>query len=348
MGFLYRKILRRILFNFDPELVHDVMMKSVRTMQKIEPAHLIIELLTRAKDMPVTVAGIRFKNPVGLAAGFDKNCEAPLIMSRLGFGFLELGTVTLRAQNGNPRPRLFRLKDQQGIINRMGFNNAGAYEAARKLEKLGAAGIPLGINIGKNADCSLEDAPKNYLEALKILYPFGDYFALNISSPNTLRLRTLHQKEPLQRLLGPILDFIAGQSAKKPLFIKIAPDLEDADLKALVDTAIEHGLGLIATNTTVKRDHIPERWRAYEGGLSGMPLRDLSNIMLKRTVELAGGHVPIIGVGGICDGPSAAEKFRIGADLIQVYSGLIYKGPFLVRDILKYLDKNDFAKGKRK
>jgi dihydroorotate dehydrogenase len=346
MGFLYRKFLRRLLFAFDPETVHDIVIKSARTLQSVEPARLAVTLLTRGRDMPLTVAGIRFKNPIGLAAGFDKNCEVPLILAGLGFGFLELGTITLRPQNGNPHPRLFRLREQQGIINRMGFNNAGAYEAARRLEILGPAGVPLGLNIGKNADCPLDEAPKNYLEALKVLYPFGDYFALNISSPNTRQLRTLHQKERLARLLDPSLDFINGQKAKKPLFIKIAPELEDAELEDLVGTAVERGLGLIATNTTVKREHIPERWRSYEGGLSGLPLREISNAMLARVAALAGNRVPVIGVGGICDGPSAAEKFRLGADLAQVYSGLIYEGPFLVRDILRYLEKSG-VKNKR-
>ena len=347
MGFLYRHILRRILFRFDPETVHDAVIKSAGALQSVEPARLLIDLLTRVRERPVTVAGIRFRNPVGLAAGFDKNCEAPLILARLGFGFLEMGTITLRAQNGNPRPRIFRLGGHHGIINRMGFNNAGACETARRLEKLGPAGVPLGINIGKNADCSLENAPKNYLEALKVLYPFGDYFALNISSPNTLQLRALHQKERLARLLDPVQDFISGAGVKKPLFVKIAPELEDAELEDLVSTAVERGLGLIATNTTVRRGHLPARWRSYEGGLSGLPLRDISNGMLKKISELAAGRVPLIGVGGIFDGPSAAEKLRLGADLVQVYSGLIYEGPFIVKNILKYLEKSGPDSSKR-
>jgi len=343
---LYRQLLRKIFFSFDPETVHDAVMRSAKTLQSIEPARLVIEMLTRAKDMPVTVAGMKFRNPIGLAAGFDKNCEAPHLLARLGFGFLELGTITFRAQNGNPRPRLFRLGAHKGIINRMGFNNVGAYEAARRLEKLGPAGVPVGINIGKNADCSLEEAPKNYLDTLKIVYPFCDYVALNISSPNTLQLRALHQKERLARLLDPALDFINGAGVKKPLFVKIAPELEEAELEALVATAVERGLGLIATNTTIRREHLPARWHSYEGGLSGLPLRDISNEMLKKVSELAAGRVPIIGVGGVSDGPSAAEKFRLGADLVQVYSGLIYEGPFLVRDILKYLEKRHVNPGR--
>lgn len=342
MNFIYKKVLREILFQFDPETVHDAMMKGAGALQDISAAGRAIELIARARDFPVTVAGIRFKNPIGLAAGFDKNCEAPRILSKIGFGFLELGTVTLRAQAGNPRPRLFRACEHKGIINRLGFNNAGAYEAARKLEKLLPVGIPVGLNIGKNADCSLENAPKNYLEALKVLYPFGDYFTLNISSPNTLQLRELHKPERLARLIEPIMDFVSGAASKKPLFIKIAPDLEDAELKEVTDLALKHGLGLIATNTTVKRDHLPEMWRACEGGLSGLPLRDLSNEALKKTARLTCGRVPLIGVGGVLDGPSAVEKFRLGADLVQVYSGLIYEGPLLVKHILKYMERVGF------
>jgi dihydroorotate dehydrogenase len=347
MGFLYRKLLRKILFTIDPETMHDMVIRSVRALQGVEPARIAIGLLAGAADLPVTVAGIRFKNPIGLAAGFDKNCEVPLVLAKLGFGFLELGTVTLRAQNGNPRPRVFRLRGHDGIINRMGFNNAGAYEAARRLDRLGPVGVPLGINIGKNADCSLEDAPKNYAEALKILYPFGDYFALNISSPNTLRLRELHRKERLARLLDPALEFINGQGVKKPLFIKIAPDLETPELEDLVAAAVERGLGLIATNTTIRREHLPMRWRSYDGGLSGKPLLDISNEMLKKTAALAAGRVPLIGVGGVFDGASAADKFRLGAQLVQVYSGLIYEGPLLVRDILRYLEKHQAGTRKK-
>ncbi|OGS08749.1 MAG: dihydroorotate dehydrogenase (quinone) [Elusimicrobia bacterium RIFOXYA12_FULL_51_18] len=336
---MYRKLLRKFFFTFDPETVHDAVIKGVRTLQSIGAARLAIELIARVKDRPVTVAGIRFKNPIGLAAGFDKNCEVPLMLAKLGFGFLEMGTITFRAQNGNPRPRVFRLGAHRGIINRMGFNNVGAYEASRRLEKLGPVGVPLGINIGKNADCSLEDAPKNYLDTLKVVYPFCDYVALNISSPNTLQLRELHEKDRLARLLDPVLDFINGANMKKPLFVKIAPELDDSHLEELVAAAVERGLGLIATNTTVRREHLPARWRSYEGGLSGLPLRTISNEMLKKVSELADGRVPLIGVGGVSDGPSAAEKFSLGADLVQIYSGLIYEGPFLVRDILTYLEK---------
>jgi dihydroorotate dehydrogenase len=339
MGFLYRKLIRRLLFSFNPELVHDAVIKGARTAQDVAPVNYMVRLLARAKDIPVTVAGIKFRNPVGLAAGFDKNCEAARFLAGLGFGFLELGTVTLRPQPGNPKPRLFRLRESKAIINRMGFNNAGAWEAARSLERLLPLPVPVGISIGKNADCSLEDAPKNYLETLKVMYHFGDYFAVNISSPNTLQLRTLHGGNKLRRLVEPMLDFAAGQKKARPFFVKIAPDLEEADLEKATALAVELGFGLIATNTTVSRSAVSARWQAYEGGLSGKPLRELSSAMLAKTAGLVKGRVPIMGSGGIFDGRTAREKLDLGADLVQVYSGLIYEGPFLVKEILGYLDR---------
>lgn len=340
MGFLYRKLIRQLLFRFNPELVHDTVIKGAKAAQRVEFINSAVRLLSRAKDLPVTVAGLKFRNPVGLAAGFDKNCEAARIMAGLGFGFLELGTVTLRPQPGNPKPRLFRLHENKGIINRMGFNNAGAWEAARSLERLLPLPVRLGISIGKNADCSIENAPSNYLDALKVMYPYGDYFAMNISSPNTLQLRSLHGGDKLRRLLEPMLDFAAGQKKNKPFFVKIAPDLEDSDLRGAVALAAEMGFGLIATNTTVSRSAVPARWHAHEGGLSGKPLHELSNSVLSRAAELAGGKVPLIGSGGVFDGPTALEKLELGADLVQVYSGLIYEGPFLVKYILDYLARS--------
>ncbi len=340
MGFLYRKLVRRLLFNFNPELMHDAAIKSARAMQHVGPLSAMVRFLARAKDFPVTVAGMKFRNPVGLAAGFDKNCEAARFLAGLGFGFLELGTVTLRPQPGNPRPRLFRLRENKAIINRMGFNNAGAWDAARSLEKLLPLPIPVGISVGKNADCSMEDASRNYLETLKVMYSYGDYFAVNISSPNTLQLRTLHSGEKLRRLVEPMLDFASGQKKAKPFFVKIAPDLEERDLESAAALAVEMGFGLIATNTTVSRSAVPAYWKSYEGGLSGTPLRALSNEVLGRTVVLVKGKVPVMGSGGISDGASALEKLKLGADLVQIYSGLIYEGPFLVKEILEYLDRH--------
>jgi len=347
MGFLYRKLIRRLLFNLNPELVHDAVIKSAGAAQRVEILNSLVRALSRAKDFPLTVAGLKFRNPIGLAAGFDKNCEAARFLAGLGFGFLELGTVTLRPQPGNPRPRLFRLREDKAIINRMGFNNAGAWQAARSLEKLLPLPVPVGISVGKNADCSLEEAPKNYLEALKVMYEFGDYFALNISSPNTLQLRSLHGGDKLRRLVEPMLDFAAGQKKVKPFFVKIAPDLEDGDLEAAAALAVEKGFGLIATNTTVSRDAVPAYWRNYEGGLSGKPLRALSNAVLAKTAALVKGRVPVMGSGGVFDGKTALEKLNLGADLVQVYSGLVYEGPFLVKEILRYLERKHWTAPRR-
>jgi len=343
MGFLYRKLIRSLLFNFNPETVHDAVIRAARAAQGLEALNSVVRLMARAKDLPVTVAGIKFRNPVGLAAGFDKNCEAARFLAGLGFGFLELGTVTLRPQPGNPKPRLFRLRDDKAIINRMGFNNAGAWEAAKSLERLLPLPVPVGISVGKNADCSLEDAPRNYLETLKVMYEFGDYFAVNISSPNTLQLRTLHGGDKLRRLLEPMLDFAAGQKRSKPFFVKIAPDLDDAGLEGAAALAVEKGFGLIATNTTVSRSSVPAYWSGYEGGLSGRPLRELSNAVLAKTAALVKGRVPVIGSGGVFDGPTALEKLKLGASLVQVYSGMIYEGPFIVKDILEYLHRRGWS-----
>ena len=340
MGFLYRKFIRQLLFNLNPELVHDAVIKTARAAQRVEFVNSLVRLLARAKDLPLVVAGIRFRNPVGLAAGFDKNCEAARFLAGLGFGFLELGTVTLRPQPGNPKPRLFRLREDHAIINRMGFNNAGAWEAAKSLERLLPLPVPVGISLGKNADCSMDEAPRNYLETLKVMYGYGDYFAVNISSPNTLQLRSLHGGAKLKRLVEPMLDFASGQKKRKPFFVKIAPDLEDRDLEAAAALAVELGFGLIATNTTVSRASVPAYWQTYEGGLSGKPLRELSNSILSKTAGLVKGRVPLMGSGGISDGPTALEKLKLGADLVQIYSGLVYEGPFLVKEILEYLDRH--------
>jgi dihydroorotate dehydrogenase len=347
MGFLYRKLIRSLLFNFNPETVHDTVIRAARAAQGLEALNSVVRLMARARDLPVTVAGIKFRNPVGLAAGFDKNCEAARFLAGLGFGFLELGTVTLRPQPGNPKPRLFRLRDDKAIINRMGFNNAGAWEAAKSLERLLPLPVPVGISVGKNADCSLEAAPKNYLETLKVMYEFGDYFAVNISSPNTLQLRTLHGGDKLRRLLEPMLDFAAGQKRTKPFFVKIAPDLDAAGLEGAAALAVEKGFGLIATNTTVSRSAVPAYWSGYEGGLSGRPLRELSNAVLAKTSALVKGRVPVIGSGGVFDGPTALEKLKLGANLVQVYSGLVYEGPFIVKDILEYLHRRGWSPSAR-
>ena len=337
---LYRSLLRPLLFRADPELVHDAVILAARAAQRVPGACGLAGLAAGAPELPTTFSGLRFPNPVGLAAGFDKNCEAAAFLSRLGFGFLELGTVTLRPQPGNPKPRLFRLPEQQAILNRMGFNNIGAEAAARKLERLLPLPIPVGISIGKNADCPLENAPENYLGAFEALYDLGDYFAVNISSPNTAQLRTLHGADKLRPLVEPLLAFAAGRKRPKPVFVKIAPDLDEESLRAVCGLAAELRFGLIAANTTLSRSGLPERWRDEKGGLSGRPVKKLSNEILVRAAELTGGRVPIMASGGVFTGEDALEKLRLGAGLVQVYTGLVYGGPLLPREIVEYLRRS--------
>ena len=337
MNFLYKQIIRRLLFQINPELIHDLMISFAVFFQRFDFICSLIGLVCKTKAEPIEIKGIKFSNRVGLAAGFDKDCSAAKIMSKVGFGFLELGTITLRPQPGNPKPRLFRLPEEQAIINRMGFNNIGAKAAAKNLEKIGKIDIPIGINIGKNADCPLEDAASNYLQSLEILYPYGDYFTLNISSPNTKDLRALHETEKFKNLIEPILNFVNSKPEKKPVFIKISPDIETSDLENISKMALEMNFGLIATNTTVRRDVLKKDYGDMQGGLSGRPLKELSNDILKKTVALAGGKTPVMASGGIVNCKAAAEKLELGADLLQVYTGLIYEGPFFVKDILKYI-----------
>ena len=337
MNFLYKQIIRRLLFQINPELIHDLMISFAVFFQRFDFICSIIGFVCKTKAEPVEIKGIKFQNRVGLAAGFDKDCSAAKIMSKVGFGFLELGTITLRPQPGNPKPRLFRLPEEQAIINRMGFNNIGAKAAAKNLEKIGKIDIPIGINIGKNADCPLEDAASNYLQSLEILYPYGDYFTLNISSPNTKDLRALHETEKFKNLIEPILNFVNSKPKKKPVFIKISPDIETSDLENISKMALEMNFGLIATNTTVRRDVLKKDYGDIQGGLSGRPLKELSNDILKKTVALAGGKTPVMASGGIVNCKAAEEKLLLGADLLQVYTGLIYEGPFFVKDILKYI-----------
>ena len=340
MNFLYKQIIRRLLFQINPELIHDLMISFAVFFQRFDFICSIIGFVCKTKAEPVEIKGIKFPNRVGLAAGFDKDCSAAKIMSKVGFGFLELGTITLRPQPGNPKPRLFRLPEEQAIINRMGFNNIGARAAAKNLEKIGKIDIPIGINIGKNADCPLEDAASNYLQSLEILYPYGDYFTLNISSPNTKDLRALHETEKFKNLIEPILNFVNSKPEKKPVFIKISPDIETSDLENISKMALEMNFGLIATNTTVRRDVLKKDYGDIQGGLSGRPLKELSNDILKKTVALADGKTPVMASGGIVNCKIAAEKLELGADLLQVYTGLIYEGPFFVKDILKYISNS--------
>ena len=322
--------LRPLLFRLDPERAHELVVKSLKLFQSTPPLLGLLRTLNRLPPAPVEVAGLKFRNPVGLAAGFDKDAELLPALAALGFGFIEAGTVTLRPQPGNPKPRIFRYPAQEALVNRLGFNNRGAEDAARRLEKMPKLGIPLGINVGKNAATALEDAPQEYAACVALLAPFADYLALNISSPNTADLRRMHEPDRLRALLDAVL----AKTGNKPVFLKVSPDLGDGELGSVARLVVERRVGLIATNTTVDRSGLPG---LETGGLSGKPLKERALSSLRRLKELTGGKVPIIGVGGIFSAKDAKERMECGADLIQVYTGFIYKGPAIVREIVEDL-----------
>ena len=286
--------------------------------------------------------GITFPNAVGLAAGLDKNGAVIDGMSRLGFGFLEIGTVTPRAQPGNPKPRLFRVNEAQGIINRFGFNNLGVDNLIENVKAAKFGGV-LGINIGKNFDTPIENAVDDYLICMRKVYAYASYITVNISSPNTKNLRVLQEKEALSSLLATLKleqTKLANQhGCYVPITLKIAPDLECEQINEIADLLIEHKIdGVIATNTTLSREAVKGLKNADEtGGLSGAPVREKSTLVIQQLSQRLQGALPIIGVGGILSGAQAVEKIAAGASLVQVYSGLIYKGPKLIHDICKTL-----------
>ena len=322
---------RTALFRLDPEVAHDLALRSLDALGAgaawLGPGASIGEARR--------VMGLDFPNPVGIAAGLDKNGEHVDALAALGFGFIEVGTVTPRPQPGNPRPRLFRLEPQEALINRMGFNNGGVEQLLRNVERARFRGI-LGINIGKNFDTPIERAAEDYLACLEAVYARASYVVVNISSPNTKSLRELQSGERLGELLAALMErraaLAARHGATRPLAVKIAPDLDDAQLDAIAALALEHGVdGLIATNTTTSRHGVETHRLASEaGGLSGRPLFAASTRALERLAGALQGRIPLIGVGGILSGADAAAKARAGASLVQVYTGFIYRGPALV------------------
>ncbi len=288
--------------------------------------------------------GIRFPSPIGLAAGLDKNAAAVAGFSAIGFGFMEVGTVTPEAQPGNEQPRLFRLPADQALINRMGFNNEGADAMAAQLGKLAARPIPLAINIGKNKWTPNETAENDYRACIQKLYANGDFFVVNISSPNTPDLRKLQHGDDLKKLLSAVTDEIAIQSAgsrAKPVLVKIAPDMGDEELEYMIKTIASHAVsGIIATNTTLDRSGLTPHANASEqGGLSGKPLSSRSTAIISKIYQITEGRLPIIGSGGIFTGKDAYEKIRAGASMVEIYTALIYEGPELLRTINRELSQ---------
>ena len=329
-------IARSALFALDPEVAHHVALHSLKKLYRLNLSRLLATKISAPRD----VMGLKFDNPVGLAAGLDKNGEYIDALAALGFGFIEVGTVTPRPQPGNPKPRMFRLKEKEALINRLGFNNQGLDAFVTNVQRAKFKGV-LGLNIGKNFDTSTDDAVDDYVTCLKGVYPFASYVTVNISSPNTKGLRDLQAADQLQKLLST-LKAEQARLAKKhkknvPLVLKIAPDLDLKSIRDIAALTLENNFeGLIATNTTISRDAVRDHLLANEaGGLSGKPLFSPSTEVLRELVKALKGNIPVIGVGGIASGADAKKKMDAGAALVQIYTGFIYRGPDLIRDSVK-------------
>ena len=328
---------RRVLFSLDPETAHRITLAALTGFDTIGLTGLVSPPPLNA---PRRVMGIDVPNPVGLAAGFDKNAEHIDLMAALGFGFLEVGTVTPRPQPGNPPPRVFRIPEKEALINRLGFNNVGVDALLRNVERARFKGV-LGINIGKNFDTPLDRAHEDYVACLRRVYPHATYVTVNISSPNTPNLRKLQNAEELQKLLSMLKDeqqrLAEAHGRYVPVAVKIAPDLAPGQVDEVAALLVKHGMdGAIATNTTVSRDGVEDSPVAREaGGLSGAPLREKSTAVLRRLCAALDGKLPVIGVGGILSGRDALEKLDAGASLVQIYTGFIYRGPALLREIVE-------------
>jgi dihydroorotate dehydrogenase len=333
---LYERLVRRLLFSLEAETAHRLTIELLSTASHFG---LALRVLRSFQPPPKakTLFGLTFPNPVGLAAGLDKNGVALPAWAALGFGFIEVGTVTAKAQPGNSKPRIFRLPEQQALINRLGFNNDGADAIAQRLRKLRERGrwpaVPVGINIGKSRATPLEQATEDYLYSFRLLRDFADYIAVNVSSPNTPGLRDLQEPGALSPLLAAIRAE-AGR-AGKPIVVKISPDLSLSELESILAVCEQYGAGgIIATNTTLDHSSVPPQLDK-QGGLSGAPLRARSTALVREIV--ARSTIPVIASGGICDAESAQEKFQAGAQLVQLYTGFVYRGPGLIREVVEKL-----------
>ncbi len=336
---MYKILIRPLLFCFDPERVHYFSLGALNILFKIPFLKLIFQKLFTLNDnrLERTVFGIKFKNPVGLAAGFDKNGKHIQNLSALGFGFIEIGTITPKPQPGNPKKRLFRLIDDNGIINRLGINNDGVYTCADNLKKSNS-NIIIGGNIGKNTETKNENAAKDYIENFKILHDYVDYFVLNVSCPNVSNFTKLQDVSFLENLIPKLKIINAKKEKSKPILIKISPDLNQNQLHETINLVKEHNIdGIIATNTTTSREnlntHASKINEIGQGGLSGLPLKSKSTEVIRFIARATNNKVPIIGVGGIMSPEDALEKIEAGATLVQIYTGFIYSGPLLVKKI---------------
>lgn len=340
---LYKWTVRPVLFKIDPEVAHDFTIGCLAWISHALFVKSLLRQFCKLQDprLQVNSFGLTFPNPVGLAAGFDKNCEALSALSALGFGFVEIGTVTSHAQPGNPKPRLFRLPRDLALINSFGFNNDGAETVAGRLSLSLPCDVPIGVNIGKSRTVPVKEAPRNYVESFKTLYPYGQFFIINVSSPNTPDLRTLQGEYYLEPLLGGVLRErerqVSNGLLKKPVLVKLSPDCSLQEIDGILEVSLRLGIdGIVATNTTISREELstPKNFVLQEGGLSGLPLRDKSTKIIKYIFNQTGGRIPIIGVGGVFSAQDTLEKIMAGASLVELYTGMIYEGPFIVKNIL--------------
>ncbi|NRF90797.1 quinone-dependent dihydroorotate dehydrogenase [Paenibacillus frigoriresistens] len=343
---LYKKLAKPILFRMDPEKAHHLTIDGLSAVVSFPGGKQLLKSMYGVPNSPLLAQqlwGLQFANPIGLAAGLDKNAKAVKGFSQLGFGFMEVGTITPKPQPGNELPRLFRLPEDKALINRMGFNNVGTNAMANNLMKTGKRDIPVAINIGKNKTTPNEQAEEDYRTCIRELYTYGDFFVVNISSPNTPDLRNLQHGNDLKRLLDAVTTEMQLQEKKngysgKPVLVKIAPDLTDEELELTVHTIKDSGIsGIIATNTTLSRQGLVHPNREQAGGLSGKPLTQRTTEVIRRVYQLTEGKLPIIGSGGIFTAQDAYEKIRAGASLVEVYTGFIYEGPGMLASLNKGL-----------
>lgn len=347
---LYESVLKPLLFRLPAETAHEMGAAFLRAGLSLRPVRTAIaDRCGEDSPGPVERFGLKFPNPLGVAAGFDKNGKMVRELAALGFGFVEVGTVTLRPQEGNPKPRLFRLPKDQALINRLGFNNEGARAVADRLSKTERTCV-VGVNIGRNKDVGNRDAVENYLETFRIVHPVADYITVNVSSPNTPGLRELQEGSALDELLSALMECNERFLERRPVLLKIAPDLDEDQIGSVVEAAERNGIsGLIATNTTIRREALAtsreEVEKIGEGGLSGRPVAERSTEVIRTIRRLSEGRMPVIGVGGIFSAEDAFEKIAAGACLVQAYTGFVYRGPGFAHAVNRGLTDILKAKG---
>ena len=340
-------LLRPLLFRLEPESAHQLTLQTLRIAGDFPLSRWFLTQLYRVPSRPVQAFGLTFKNPVGLAAGYDKDAIAINGLAALGFGHLEVGTVTPKSQPGNPRPRVFRLLEDDAVINRMGFPGKGADFVVERLKRLNVqtfrrSNVVLGVNLGKNKDTPLEEAAQDYIDLMRRFIYLADYLTINISSPNTVGLRRLQGRDLLDQLLGTIQkerqQIVLGRGGNAPILVKISPDMNEEELEDAVGVILDKEIdGIIATNTTLAREGLRSKQQGETGGLSGSPLAAGSEAVLRQVAKLVNGKIPIISVGGIMRPEDVKKRLALGASLVQVYTGLIYQGPKLVQEIIKAL-----------